>query len=101
MVPIVNKTQFENFQINIIDNREKQNQIVKVLKRINNVIDMSNRQIEKLDNLIKSRFVEMFGDPVHNSMEWPIKKLSDLSLQINSGNTPKGGERQELTIDLS
>lgn len=101
MVPIVNKTQFENFQINIIDNREKQNQIVKVLKRINNVIDMSNRQIEKLDNLIKSRFVEMFGDPVYNPMKWPIKKLSDLSLQINSGNTPKGGERQELTIDLS
>ena len=33
----------------------------------------------------------MFGDPVANPMKWPVKKLKDLSLQINSGNTPKGG----------
>ena len=35
----------------------------------------------------------MFGDTVENPMEWPVKKLGDLSLQINSGNTPKGGEQ--------
>ena len=33
----------------------------------------------------------MFGDSVANPMKWPIKKLKDLSIQINSGNTPKGG----------
>ena len=33
----------------------------------------------------------MFGDAVANPMNWPVKKLKDLSVQINSGNTPKGG----------
>ena len=33
----------------------------------------------------------MFGDAVANPMNWPIKELKDLSVQINSGNTPKGG----------
>ena len=39
----------------------------------------------------KARFVEMFGDPVANNKEWEVKKLKDISVQINSGNTPKGG----------
>lgn len=35
----------------------------------------------------------LFGDPICNPMEWNVKKLGDLSLQINSGNTPKSGEQ--------
>ena len=33
----------------------------------------------------------MFGDAVANPKGWPVKKLKELSVQINSGNTPKGG----------
>ena len=33
----------------------------------------------------------MFGDPVANPMHWPVKRLKELAIQINSGNTPKGG----------
>ena len=33
----------------------------------------------------------MFGDAVVNPMHWPVKRLKELSVQINSGNTPKGG----------
>ena len=52
---------------------------------------MRNTQMAFLDGLIKARFVEMFGDAVANPKKWPVKKLKDLSVQINSGNTPKGG----------
>lgn len=93
VVPIINKTQFENFQINITDDREEQNRIVEILNLISSVIEMEKRQLGQLDKLIKARFVELFGDPLQNPMGWPIKKLGDLSLQINSGNTPKGGEQ--------
>ena len=48
-------------------------------------------ELSTLDNLIKARFIEMFGDAVVNPMNWPVKKLKDMSVQINSGNTPKGG----------
>lgn len=33
----------------------------------------------------------MFGDPVANNKGWEVKKLKEISVQINSGNTPKGG----------
>ena len=33
----------------------------------------------------------MLGDPVANPMHWPVKRLKELAIQINSGNTPKGG----------
>jgi len=70
-----------------------QREIVGILNKVQVLIKEEKEQIERYDELIKSRFVEMFGDPVYNPMQWPVKKLGDLSLQINSGNTPKGGEQ--------
>lgn len=71
----------------------EQRKIVKKLGKIEELIGNEQEQIRQFDILLKSRFVEMFGDPVYNPMQWPVKKLGDLSLQINSGNTPKGGEQ--------
>ena len=67
--------------------------IVKVLDTISKVILLKNKQIELLDEIVKARFVEMFGDPVANTKKWPVLKLGDISVQINSGNTPKGGSQ--------
>ena len=72
-------------------NIEEQGKIVRILNKVQMLIE--KEQIEGYDELIKSRFVEMFGDPVHNPFGWSVKKLGDLSIQINSGNTPKGGEQ--------
>ena len=68
-----------------------QEEIVEKLSKARNIIKKRQQELQKLDTLIKSRFVEMFGDAVANPMHWPVKKLKDLSVQINSGNTPKGG----------
>jgi len=70
---------------------DKQKEIVNCLDKINDLIDKKKKELELLDELVKSRFVELFGDPVANLMNWPVKQLKDLSVQINSGNTPKGG----------
>ena len=70
---------------------EIQTKIVKVLDKIVHIMNVKRQEIDNLNTLIKSRFVEMFGDAVANPMHWPVKKLKDLSVQINSGNTPKGG----------
>ena len=69
----------------------EQKAIVKILKKAKNILYMHKNEMGDLDNLIKARFVEMFGDAVANPMHWPVKKLKELSVQINSGNTPKGG----------
>lgn len=91
VVPIINKKQFGDFTINIERDKIKQEKITKVLDKISIIIDKRKQELIQLDNLIQSRFVEMFGDPVKNPLKWKIKKLKELSIQINSGNTPKGG----------
>lgn len=49
-----------------------------VLERIYAIIQSRKMQLQKLDDLVKARFVEMFGDSEFNTMQWPTKKLSEL-----------------------
>ena len=72
---------------------EIQQEIAHRLDKVTKIIEDRKKQLEELDTLIKARFVEMFGDPIKNPMGWKVKKLGELSIQINSGNTPKGGEQ--------
>ena len=69
----------------------EQKHIVKILSKIIDLINKRKEQLSKFEEIVKARFVELFGDPVDNPMKWPVKKLKELSVQINSGNTPKGG----------
>lgn len=70
---------------------KKQIEIAINLDKVLMVIKERKRELKLLDELIKARFVELFGDPVANPMHWPVKRLKELAIQINSGNTPKGG----------
>ena len=59
---------------------------VEVIKRINKVIAIKKRrqqELQKLDNLVKARFVELFGDPITNPYSWnklELKELADLKI---------------------
>lgn len=64
-----------------------QDDIVDKLDKLQEIIDLRKQQIKGLDELIKSRFVEMFGDPIANPMGWekyPLRK----KCEIITGNTP-------------
>lgn len=87
VVPILNKTQFSNIQI-CLPLIEKQNKIVAILDMINEIINKRQQQLKKLDELVKSRFIEMFGDPVTNSYNLPIVSLGELSELITKGASP-------------
>lgn len=56
------------------------------------LIDLRKQQLSKLDELVKARFVELFGDPVQNSMGWKTDYLKNVTSKIGSGATPKGGK---------
>ena len=58
--------------------REKQDEIVKVLNKISGVISNRKRELQKLDELIKARFVEMFGNPDINEKKWNEYKMEQL-----------------------
>lgn len=55
-----------------------QQQTVDVLDETVKVIKYRQQQLQKLDDLVKARFVELFGDSEFNTMQWPTKKLSEL-----------------------
>ena len=56
-----------------------QDRIADILNRLENVIEKRREELDKLDELIKARFVELFGDPVLNPHEWAKPELSDLA----------------------
>ena len=86
----ISKKIVENIEIKLPE-IEQQRKIVNKLKEVDKIIQQRKCQSRLLDGMVQSRFVEMFGDPVKNPLEWKVKKLKELSIQINSGNTPKGG----------
>jgi len=71
----------------------EQDKIIRILEKLDNEIIIRNKQLSELSNLVKSRFNEMFGDPILNDMEWEVTKLGKLTNKISSGNTPKGGSQ--------
>ena len=65
---------------------DRQLAIVAQLNKIVNIIEYREQEIEKLSNLIKSRFVEMFGNPVLNEKGWRTKPLLDMGNCKNGMN---------------
>ncbi len=60
---------------------EKQCEIAEVLDKVTSLISLRKQQLAKLDELVKARFVEMFGDPINNPMKWIISKIEDITAQ--------------------
>ena len=102
VVPIINKTQFENFSISICENVEEQKRIVRILDIVSEIISKRQQEMVKLDDLIKSRFVEMFGDPVSNPKKWKIVKVIDVcDCMVPGRDKPRSftGSIPWITID--
>ena len=81
--PQITRQNLEKVNITIESTKEQQ-KIVKILDMVSSVIDKRKIQLENLDNLIKSRFVEMFGDPIHNPKNW-VKDNLDKHCNVLSG----------------
>lgn len=63
---------------------KRQKSIANTLDKMSAIVFLRKQQIAKLDELVKARFVEMFGDPVKNTMDWEMKPLSELG-ELNRG----------------
>lgn len=76
-IPHIYFKDYKNEEFNL-DTLDRQIEIVGILKKVENIIELRRQEIEKLDDLIKSRFVEMFGEPENNNKAWPVKSLDKL-----------------------
>ena len=61
--------------------------IVLVLQSIEAIIDCRKRQLRQLEDLIKARFVEMFGNPITNPKGWETYQLNDCLERIDNGTS--------------
>lgn len=56
---------------------QEQLEIVNILGKVFHLIEKRKNELAILDDLVKSRFIELFGDPVRNEMQWDTKSLED------------------------
>ena len=80
---------------------EEQKNIANLLDKISTIILVRQQQLQKLDELVKARFVELFGNPVINDKGWNVSDLGQLTIKIGSGATPKGGKEAYQTDGIS
>ena len=78
VVPIINKSQFGEFVVDIEPDINKQYRIVDILDKLSLIINNRKEELNQLDNIIRARFVEMFGNPISNSYSLPEKTLPEL-----------------------
>lgn len=77
--PVFNALPFE------LPSMEQQNFIANELDIIARLINAHKRQLHLLDELVKSRFVEMFGDPVRNEKKWIKGNMQSICIRITDG----------------
>ena len=70
---------------------DEQRKIAAILYKVSDLIAKRRQQLDKLDEMVKARFVEMFGDPVENPMGWEKLALGK-RCDIVTGNTPSRAE---------
>ncbi len=69
----------------------EQRKIVMILDKVSDLLAKHHQQLDKLDELVKSRFIELFGDPVGNPKGWTMVPLGT-RCEIITGNTPSRAE---------
>ena len=78
--------ELNKLQLSVPDLSE-QNRVAKILSRLEKVIDLRRQELQKLDNFIKARFVELFGNPIKNEKHWETFKLGECLKRIDNGKS--------------
>lgn len=84
-IPHIYFKDYKNEKFNL-DTIEKQQRIVDILKKTENIIESRQQELQKLDDLIRARFVELFGDPTENPNGYQINRLSNYIISLTSGS---------------
>jgi len=81
---------------------ETQKRIVDIIGRAANIVSKRKKEILSLDNLIKARFVEMFGDPIRNPKGWDVVTIGDIITDVRYGTSKpavEGGKYPYLRMN--
>ena len=95
-IPHIYFRDYQKEPINIPD-IETQRKISQIFGKIDALITSRKEQRTKLDQIVKSRFIEMFGDPLSNSKAWLCIKITDVCRAIFGGGTPAKSHPEYFT----
>lgn len=87
-MPNIKKSDLGNFVIEYEKDEVRQEEVVKVLEKCELLIEDYNKKLTLLDEAVRARFVEMFGDPVINDKKWLTVSVENLCDEIYGGGTP-------------
>ena len=84
-----------------IPSSDEQNHVVEVLDKVTELISLRKQQLAKLDELVKARFFEMFGEISDNSMNWDCFTIGKLISTIESGWSGNGKQREKHADEIA
>ena len=89
-IPHIYFRDYKNEEFNL-DDLGRQAEIIDILGRLERLIEFRKKELQQLGNLIKARFVEMFGDLKLNPFGWDLQSFEDLTELITDGEhaTPR------------
>ena len=93
----ITKKDFDNVVIPYPD-LDYQKEVAYRLTSLKGIIEKYQKQLDLLDELVKARFVEMFGDPVINSCQFPVQPMTDIC-DIIDGDRGKNYPKSEEILD--
>lgn len=97
----ISKGIVENIEIPLPD-FDAQKQITKEFRQVYQMISLRKQQLAKLDELVKARFVELFGDPVLNPYNWNVVTIGDIVTDVRYGTSKpavEGGKYPYLRMN--
>ncbi|MGN0469045.1 MAG: restriction endonuclease subunit S [Acutalibacteraceae bacterium] len=95
----LNKAILENTEV-CVHKWKKQLQIVFELDKVSNIISLYKQELEKLDELVKVRFVEMFGDPIRNTQNRPTTDFINIIKMQRGFDLPVQDRQQDGDIPV-
>lgn len=90
-VPDIKKNEIELYSLSV------QETIADKLDAVGRVIELRQRQLQKLDELVKARFIELFGDPLSNDKGWQKVLITEVCHAIFGGGTPSKSHPEYFT----
>lgn len=100
-VPSVRKTVLEKYEIEV-PSLVEQEEIEKKLTLTQKIIEKRRQELSYLDEIIKARFVEMFGDPIQNPKGWEVVTIGDIVTEVRYGTSKpavEGGKYPYLRMN--
>lgn len=91
-MPNIKKNDLGNFEIVYDTDSNKQFTAINGLDRVSSMVAVRQKQLQKLDELVKSRFVELFGNINTNDREWNVQPLGELCTIVR-GSSPRPIEK--------